>query len=291
MLSWCPAWSPSPHRAAVALLLVLLLVLTGCGGGNSASSSQHRSSASATTGTAAASAASLPQPSKRCGAPNAPATTLRFSAEDGTTLDGAIVGSGPVGVVLLHEYPGPMCGWWPYAAYLAHHGIHVILFDFRCLGLSACPRQAEGDEVADVAGAIAALRSRGARSIALVGASLGGVTAVMAAAKLHPSAVVDLSGERNLGQLFPGTTFDSYAAAPGVRAPAMFVVARGDPQVSVADMRSVYRRVRSPVKALVVLPASEGHGWEMLPRAGGIGWSPLAGQVLRFVRRHEQPVS
>ncbi len=291
MLPWCPAWSPSPRWAAAALLLVLSLVLTGCGGGNSASRPHQQSSATATTGTAAASDASLPQPSKRCGTPNAPATTLRFSAGDGTKLDGAIVGSGPVGVVLLHEYPGPMCGWWPYAVYLAHHGIHAILFDFRCLGLSACPRQAEGDEVADVAGAIAALRARGARSVALVGASLGGVTAVMAAAKLHPSAVVDLSGERNLGQLFPGTTFDSYAAAPGVRAPAMFVVARGDQQVSVADMRSIYRRVRSPVKSLVVLPASEGHGWEMLPRAGERGWSPLAGEVLRFVRTHEQPVS
>ncbi len=291
MLPWFPAWSPSPRRAAAALLLVLSLVLTGCGAGNSASSPRQQSSASATTATVARSDASLPQPSKRCGSPNAPATTLRFTAADGTNLDGAIVGSGPVGVVLLHEYPGPMCGWWPYAVYLAHHGIHTILFDFRCLGLSACPRQAEGDEVADVSGAIAALRARGVSSVALVGASLGGVTAVMAAAKLDPSAVVDLSGERNLGQLFPGTTFDSYAAAPRVRAPAMFVVARGDPQVSVADMRSVYRRVRSPVKALVVLPASDGHGWEMLPRLGGLGWSPLAGQVLRFVRRHERPVS
>jgi hypothetical protein len=258
MLPWCPAWSLSPRRAAASLLLVLSLVLTAGGGGNSASSPRQQSSATAPTGTAAASDASLPQPSKRCGTPNDAATTLRFSAADGTKLDGAIVGSGPVGVVLLHEYPGPMCGWWPYAVYLAHHGIHAILFDFRCPGLSACPRQAEGDEVA---------------------------------AKLHPSAVVDLSGERNLGQLFPGTTFDSYAAAPGVPAPAMFVVARGDPQVSVADMRSIYRRVRSPVKALVVLPASEGHGWEMLPRAGGLGWSPVAAQVLRFVRRHDQPVS
>ena len=151
MLPWCPAWSPSPRWAAAALLLVLSLVLTGCGGGNSASRPHQQSSATATTGTAAASDASLPQPSKRCGTPNAPATTLRFSAGDGTKLDGAIVGSGPVGVVLLHEYPGPMCGRWPYTVYLAHHGIHAILFDFRCLGLSACPRQAEGDEVADVA--------------------------------------------------------------------------------------------------------------------------------------------
>ena len=166
-----------------------------------------------------------------------------------------------------------------------------MLFDFRCGGLSACPRKAEGDEVADVSGAIAALRARGARSVALVGASLGGVTAVMAAAKLHPSAIVDLSGERNLGQLFPGTTFDSYAAAPDVSSPGLFVVARADPQVSVGDMRAVYGRVRSPVKRLVVLPASAGHGWDMLVRTGGVGWAPLAGEVLDFVREHDQTAS
>jgi pimeloyl-ACP methyl ester carboxylesterase len=198
-------------------------------------------------------------------------------------LDGAIVGTGRVGVVLLHEYPGPMCGWWPYAVYLAHHGVRALLFDFRCFGLSSCPRGGKGDPVADVAAAIRVLREHGARSVAVLGASLGGVVAVMGGAALHPSAVVDLSGERNLGQLLPGVTLNSLTAASDLRVPALFVVARQDRYVSVADMRAIYRRARSSTKRLTVMPAAAGHGWDMLLGAGG-GWSPLAHEVLAFVK-------
>jgi esterase/lipase len=200
-------------------------------------------------------------------------------------LDGAVVGSGPVGVVLLHEYPGPMCGWWPYATYLAHHGVQALLFDFRCLGLSTCPRGGEGDPTGDVAAAISVLRRHGAQSIAIVGASLGGVVAVTAGAKLHPSAIVDLSGERDLDGLLPGVNLSSFAAAPGVHAPALFAVARQDRYVSVADMRAIYRRAGSTTKRVIVMPAAAGHGWDMLLDAD-FSWSPLARQVLEFVKAH-----
>jgi hypothetical protein len=32
-------------------------------------------------------------------------------------LSGAVVGSGPVGAVLIHEYPRDYCGWLPYSGY------------------------------------------------------------------------------------------------------------------------------------------------------------------------------
>src|SRR5205823_9511688 len=130
----------------------------------------------------------------------------------GVRRDGAIVGSGPVAAILLHEYPGPMCGWWPYAAYLARHGVRALVFDFRCLGLSACPASGKANPVADVAGAIDVLRDRGARSIALVGASLGGVVGVIAGERLHTAAIVDASGEQDLMGVLPGTKQDSYDA-------------------------------------------------------------------------------
>jgi pimeloyl-ACP methyl ester carboxylesterase len=259
--------------AAVAVLL-----LTGCGGG------QHATSTTPAPRAKPVAAKPLPQPSKRCGTPNERATTVRFPASDGVSLDGAIVGRGPVGVVLLHEYPGPMCGWWPYASYLGHHGVQALFFDFRCLGLSACSKDGHGDPVADTAGAMAALRARGVRSIAIVGASLGGVVSVMAGAKLHPSAVVDLSGERVLGPLLPGVQLDSYRPAAKLTAPALFVVARGDNYTPVEDMRAVYRRAASKAKRLIVLPASGGHGLNMLSL--GVNWSPLARTVLRFVKAH-----
>jgi pimeloyl-ACP methyl ester carboxylesterase len=268
------------RQATVALLA--LAVPAGCG---SAGSDGHRSSAATRP---PAVAASLPQPSVRCGEPNQRAATLRFPAADGVSLDGAIVGTGRIGVVLLHEYPGPMCGWWPYATFLAQHGVNALLFDFRCFGLSACPNGGRANPVADVAGAMRALRAHGARSIALVGASLGGVVAVIAGARLHPAAIVDLSGERDLTGLLTGVSLNSETAAPALHAPALFALARGDRGVTVTDMRAVYRLTRSPVKALTVLPTTAGHGWDMLVDAD-FGWSSLAREILAFVRAHAGP--
>ena len=132
----------------------------------------------------------------------------------------------------------------PYARYLARHGVRALLFDLRCFGHSECGR-GRGQATVDVAAAMAELRRRGARRVALVGASMGGAIAVVAAARLHPAAVVDLSGERDTTGLTPGIEADAGAAAPGVTAPALFAVARGDHYVPVADMRAVARRVRS----------------------------------------------
>ena len=164
----------------------------------------------------------LPQPTVRCGAPSQRAVTLRFAAADGVSLDGAIVGTGRIGVALLHEYPGPMCGWWPYATYLARHDVTALLFDFRCPGL------------------------------------------------------------------LPGASLNSERAASTLRVPALFAVARDDRYVAVADMRAVYGRARSPVKSLTVLPAGAGHGWDMLI-GPDFRWSPLAREVLAFIRAHAGP--
>jgi hypothetical protein len=59
----------------------------------------------------------LEQPSSRCGAPDTKATLVRFTAADGTSLDGVMVGSGTTGVVLVHEYPADLSGSWPFADY------------------------------------------------------------------------------------------------------------------------------------------------------------------------------
>jgi pimeloyl-ACP methyl ester carboxylesterase len=226
----------------------------------------------------------LPQPSKRCGDPATHAKTIRFTTKDGVVLDAAVVGKGPVGAVLIHEHPGPLCLWWPYADYLARHGVHALLFDMRCYGLSACPASGHTHPVDDVAAAIGALRRDGARSVALVGASMGGAVAVVAAARLHPAALVNLSGEKDTSRITP-VDANAGAAATKVLAPALFVVARRDPVSPVRDMRAVADRARASTQRLIVLPAAAGHGIDMLVGAG-TEWSPLAAQVAAFIRRH-----
>jgi hypothetical protein len=92
-------------------------------------------------------------------------------AADGTQLDGVLVGSGPAGVVLLHQHPGDLCGFWPYAVFLSRRGLQALAIDLRCYGESPAPQadDAKSRVVDDVAGAVAALRAYGARRIALVG--------------------------------------------------------------------------------------------------------------------------
>ncbi len=260
-------------RRRLGLLTVVLVAVAGCGGGS------HPAARKLTTPTAPASTANRP-----CTEPGVRAQAIRFRTSDGVMLAGAVVGSGPVGAVLIHEYPRDYCGWLPYSGYLARHGVRALLFDLRCFGRSPCPG-GRGHATTDVAAAMAELRRRGARRVALVGASMGGAIAVVAAARLHPAAVVDLSGERDTTALTPGIDADAGSAAGGVTAPALFAVARGDRYVPVGDMRAVARRARSATKRLIVLPAVAGHGWDVLFGVGS-EWSPLAATVAAFIRRH-----
>ena len=117
---------------------------------------------------------------------------------------------------------------------------------------------------------------------------MGGSVAVVAAARLHPAALVDLSGERDTTGLTPGIEADAGAAAGGVTAPALFAVARGDRYVTPADMRLIARRARSAAKRVIVLPAAAGHGWDML-LGTSTDWSPLAATVAAFLGRHAGP--
>jgi len=127
-------------RALTAALSVAILA-AGCGSGGASPKAGGTSSPAAPAATSP-SVAALDQPGDRCGFPDRKAHVLWFEATDGTKLDGAIVGSGPSGVVLAHQYPASLCGWWPFASYLASRGFRVLLFDFRCFGESTCP---EGD--------------------------------------------------------------------------------------------------------------------------------------------------
>ncbi len=228
--------------------------------------------------------------SARCGPPDAAASPVRFRATDGTRLDGALVGSGPTGVVLLHQYPNDLCGFWPYAVYLAGKGLRVLDIDLRCFGESACPSNAKGTVVDDVAGAVAELKRRGASSVGLVGASAGASTALIAGASLGSkvSSVVSLSGERDLILLMGATgPADAVPLVKRLTSPTLFVVATNDRVATVDETRAMYAAAGARDKRLRILqgPYDGRHGWDLLTTAtGDLNWSPLAAQVATFVK-------
>jgi pimeloyl-ACP methyl ester carboxylesterase len=269
---------------------VMVLFVASCSGSSGSGSGGGAATASSARAQAPATPAKplkpLKQPSARCGAPYAKATLVRFKAADGTSLDGVMVGSGTVGVVLAHEYASDLCGAWPFASYLAKRGFRVFAIDMRCFGRSACPQgAAAGRVVDDLVAAVAELRHRGVTRVALVGASMGGSAALIAATRVQPpvDAVAELSGQANPTSLLR-IPLDARAAVQQLTIPAMFVVANEDQYASVDETRAMYQAAKTADKRLLVLAGQFNgfHGWQVLTNVGG-GFSSAAAKVTEFI--------
>jgi dienelactone hydrolase len=277
-------------RRIAAGLTILALLVAACSG-TSSSGSNGDAPAQATTTTAVA-FQPLEQPSSRCGTATTKATLVRFQAADGTSLNGVLVGKGPVGVVLVHQYPSDLCGFWPFADYLAKRGLRAFAIDLRCFGRSACPEgDAKGRVVDDLDAAVAELRRRGVTKVALVGASMGAAAVLIAATRAQPpvAAVVSLSGEPDPTSLVGGIPLNAGTAVKQLTVPTMFVVATNDTYASVAETREMYRAVKTTDKRLEVLSGDfDGlHGWQLLKNpTTGEEFGPVAAKVAAFVTAH-----
>jgi pimeloyl-ACP methyl ester carboxylesterase len=233
--------------------------------------------------TTSAPAAAPPPPAQLCGGPTTPAQSLWLSAPGGAQVYAAVVGTGPTTAVFVQEFgPRGLCGFWPYADWLARtKGVRSLLFSQCGAGVSQCPAGNAADQWLEVTtAAVGWARTQGAGQVTLVGASAGGVVALQVAASISPpvAAVVDLSGGRRwLG-------LDSLAAARRLQVPALFAVAPGDSVVSVGTMRRLYQAAPVRAKRLVVLAEGAGHGSELLGGTAGSAWTPLAVTVAAWIQ-------
>jgi pimeloyl-ACP methyl ester carboxylesterase len=186
---------------------------------------------------------------------------VRFRAFDGLRLIGVELGRGPRGVILAHQGAPPnLCGWLPYARALAAAGYRVLVFDHRGFGSSgSTSRRSRTNRIDfDVLGAIRTLRARGAQSIVLGGASLGGAAVLGAAAHAAPAvnAVISCSSPRSWANV------DAVAAVKAFRTPALFLADEHDAEFS-DEARVLYEACASPEKRLVITPGAE-HGFRLL---------------------------
>jgi pimeloyl-ACP methyl ester carboxylesterase len=97
------------------------------------------------------------------------------------------------------------------------------------------------------------LRVHGVRKVVLLGASLGGTSAVVAAAEIRPrvAAVIDLSGPDQISGL------DALQAAPKLQVRALYAVATGDDFI--ADVRKTFKATPPSLRRLVLV-GGDGHG-------------------------------
>lgn len=162
----------------------------------------------------------------------------------------ALLGTSSRTIVLSDESDEDACSWLPLARTLTAAGYQVALYDYT------------GDPRDDVVAVVRYLRAHGAHSVALVGASEGAKTSIVAAAGLHPTpdAVVSLSAESTL----QGAPVAPYAARLGC--PTLFVTAAEDPYGSTAATRQYFTSNPAIGKRLVVVPG-QAHGTVLLADA------------------------
>jgi pimeloyl-ACP methyl ester carboxylesterase len=204
-----------------ALLLVAVAALTGCGGGKKS-----------------APEASLDGCAK--------GKLVSFRVPGGGPVRALMLGDGDAGVVFSNDSGNSLCGWVSFAKDLEDDGFRVLLYDYRY-------GRADGH----IAPAVAELRRRGAKHVAIIGASLGAGATIVAGSRpgTDVDTLVSLSGETFIHGV--------KEAVPRLRRPVFFVAAEGDTYGAGTDARTMYRDAPARDKKLLMIPGSE-HGVDML---------------------------
>jgi pimeloyl-ACP methyl ester carboxylesterase len=188
---------------------------------------------------------------------------VSFESSDGVTLDGRLFGQGSTGVVLSHMRPADQRSWYAFARRLADQGYLVLTFDFRGYcpgGEGGCSSgELEISELwHDVVAATDLVRSEGATSVALVGASMGGTASLVAAAQEGTDAevVVTLSAPISIEGLVADPTL-----LQRVGANKLFIAGVGD-AAAAADAEELFA-ISPPPKRVEIVPADD-HGTDLL---------------------------
>jgi len=147
--------------------------------------------------------------------------TVSFLTEDGATIYADLYGDGPKAVLLAHGGRFNKESWKPQAEALAAAGFRVLAIDFRGYGKSTGPGAADPtgaplhlDELA----AVRYLHAAGAKTVSIVGASMGGGAAADASIASKPGEIDRI--------VFLGSA--PYGQADKLKSASLFIVARDD---------------------------------------------------------------
>lgn len=177
--------------------------------------------------------------------------TVSFPTEDGGVVFADLYGTGDRGVVLAHGGRFNKESWAKQAHVLADAGFRVLAFDFRGYGKSHGPGQADVFTAPlhlDVLAAVRYLRSAGAKTVSIVGGSLGGGAAGDASIASEPGEIQRL--------VFLGSSPNG--PAEKLKCPSLFIVARDDASEDgprLPGIRAKYEKAPEP-KKLILLEGS-----------------------------------
>jgi pimeloyl-ACP methyl ester carboxylesterase len=178
-------------------------------------------------------------------------TNVSIPTSDGGVIFADLYGQGEKGLVLAHGGQFNKESWRPQAEQFAAAGFHVLAFDFRSYGKSHGPGQADiftAPLQLDVLAAVRYLRSHGAKTVSIVGGSLGGGAAGDASIASAPGEIDRI--------VFLGSSPNG--PADKLKSASLFLVARDDASDDgprLPGIRAQFEKAPEP-KKLVILDGS-----------------------------------
>jgi pimeloyl-ACP methyl ester carboxylesterase len=177
--------------------------------------------------------------------------TVSFPTADGGVIYADVYGEGDRGVVLAHGGRFNKKSWEQQARTLASAGFRVLALDFRGYGKSKGPGDAHPMDAPlhlDVLAAVRYVRETGAKSVSIVGGSMGAGAAGDASIASRPGKIdrlVLLGGSPN-------------GPAEKLKSATLFIVARDDSSGDgprLPRIQEQYQKAPEP-KALIILNGS-----------------------------------
>jgi pimeloyl-ACP methyl ester carboxylesterase len=176
---------------------------------------------------------------------------VSFPTEDGGTIFADLYGDGDRAVVLVHGGPFNKESWAKQARTLAASKFRVLAIDLRGYGKSKGPGDSDPMGAPlhlDVLAAVRYLRQSGAKSVSVVGGSMGGSAAGDASVYSRPGEIDRL--------VFLGSAPNK--PADKLKSPSLFIVARDDANEDgprLPGIRKQYDKAPEP-KQLIILNGS-----------------------------------
>jgi pimeloyl-ACP methyl ester carboxylesterase len=182
--------------------------------------------------------------------------TVSFPTEDGAVIFADIYGTGNRGVVLAHGGQFNKESWAKQARILADAGFRVLALDFRGYGKSHGPGDSDVLSAPlhlDVLAAVRYLRASGAKSVSIVGGSMGG------------SAAGDASIAARAGEIDRIVLLGAAPDGPAenLKSAVLYIVARDDANDAgprLPGIRKQFEKSPQP-KELIVLEGSAHAQW------------------------------
>jgi pimeloyl-ACP methyl ester carboxylesterase len=177
--------------------------------------------------------------------------TVSFPTEDGGLIYADLYGEGDRAVLLVHGGRFNKESWAKQAQILADAKFRVLAIDMRGYGKSRGPGDSAPMDAPlhlDVLAAVRYLRQSGAKSVAIVGGSMGGGAAGDASIASQPGEIDRL--------VFLGASPNG--PADKLKSPSLFIVARDDANedgLRLPGIRKQYDKAPEP-KQLIILEGS-----------------------------------